>query len=102
VGAQASFFYQPTVFTKKLLPDEEKYRTLSAYEPARWDPAVQQSREALKSTPYVDLGDALDGATTPVLCDFVHTNEEGARLAAVALYQNLLPQLQAKAEASNS
>ena len=38
-------------------------------------------------------------ATTPVLWDFVHTNEEGARLAAAALYSHLLPQLQAKAEA---
>jgi lysophospholipase L1-like esterase len=102
VGAQAAFFYQPTVFTKQLLPDEQKYLTLDTYEPARWDPAIKQAREALKSTPYVDLGDALDGATTPVLWDFVHTNEEGARLAAVALYSRLLPQLQEKAEALNS
>ena len=28
VGAEAAFFYQPTVFTKKLLPDEQKYLTL--------------------------------------------------------------------------
>jgi lysophospholipase L1-like esterase len=63
---------------------------------------MQQARAALQGTPYVDLGDALDSATTPVLWDFVHTNEEGARLAATALYQNLLPQLQAKAEALNS
>jgi lysophospholipase L1-like esterase len=102
VGAQASFFYQPTVFTKKLLPDEQRYLTLDTYEPARWNPAVEQARAALQGTPYVDLGDALDSATTPVLWDFVHTNEEGARLAATALYQNLLPQLQAKAEALNS
>jgi len=102
VGADADFFYQPTVFTKKLLPDEEKYRTLSAYEPARWDPATQQARALLKSTPYVDLGDALDGAATPTLWDFVHTNEEGARMVAAALYSRLLPQLQTKVEAANS
>jgi len=102
VGADADFFWQPHVFTKKLLPDEEKYRTLAAYEPARWDPATQQAREFLRSTPFVDLGDALDGATTPVLWDFVHTNEEGARLAAAAVYSHLVPQLQAKAEAANS
>jgi lysophospholipase L1-like esterase len=102
IGAQASFFYQPTVFTKKLLPDEEKYRTLDSYEPARWDPATKQARELLKSTPYVDLGDALDSAPSPVFWDFVHTNEAGARLAATAIFSRLLPELQAKAEAANS
>jgi lysophospholipase L1-like esterase len=102
VGAEADFFWQPFVFTKKILPDELKYRTLDTYEPARWEPATQQARQLLKSTPFVDLGDALDGATTPVLYDFVHTNEEGARLAAAAIYSHLLPQLQAKAEAANS
>ena len=79
VGADASFFYQPDAFTKKLLPDEEKYRNLDTYEPARWDPATAQARELLKTTPYTDVGDALDSATTPVMWDFVHTNEEGAR-----------------------
>jgi lysophospholipase L1-like esterase len=102
VGADASFFYQPDVFTKKLLPDEEKYRALDTYEPARWDPATAQARELLKGTPYVDVGDALDSATTPVMWDFVHTNEEGARLAAAALYSRLLPQLRARADAAAS
>ena len=99
-GAEASFFYQPSVFTKKLLPDEEKYRSLDSYEPARWDPATQQVLAALKATPFVDLGSALDSATAPVFWDFVHTNEEGARLAAVALYSHLLPQLRARANAA--
>jgi hypothetical protein len=48
----------------------------------------------LRSTPIVDLGDALDGATEPVLWDFVHTNEEGARLVAQALFANLEPDLE--------
>ncbi len=101
VGAQAAFYWQPTVFTKKLLPDEQKYLALETYEPSRWDPAVKEARELLKSTPFVDLGDALDGATSPVFWDFVHTNEEGARLAAQAIYSRLLPQLQARADAVN-
>ena len=99
VGADASFFWQPTVFTKKLLPDEQRYLALDSYEPARWDPAIKQAREQLPTTPFVDLGDSLDSATTPVLWDFVHTNEEGARLAATAIYAHLLPQLRARAEA---
>ena len=57
----------------------------------------QQVRQQLQSTPFIDLGGALDSATTPVIWDFVHTNEEGARLAAAAVYANLLPQLRARA-----
>jgi lysophospholipase L1-like esterase len=101
VGAQASFYWQPFVFTKKLLPDEQKYLNLDTYEPARWDPAVKEARELLRTTPIVDLGDALDPATTPVLWDFVHTNEEGARLSAEALYSHLSAQLHARADAKN-
>ena len=41
IGADASYFWQPSVFTKRLLPDEEAYLQLGNYEPARWDPAVQ-------------------------------------------------------------
>jgi len=93
-GAQAAFFWQPCVFTKRLLPDEQAYLGLAGYEPARWDPAVREARRLLTKTSIVDLGGALDGATEPVLWDFVHTNEEGARLAAQALYTNLAPKLQ--------
>jgi lysophospholipase L1-like esterase len=100
-GAQASFFWQPFIFTKKLLPEEQKYLTLDTYEPSRWDPAVKEARDRLKSTPIVDLGDSLDRATSPVFWDFVHTNEEGARLAAQAIYSRMLPQLQARADAVN-
>jgi len=100
VGARASFFWQPTVFTKRLLPDEQRYLTFDTYEPARWNPATHEARTLLKRTRYVDLGDALDGAGSPVLWDFVHTNEEGARLAAVALYSHLHAQLETRVHAA--
>jgi hypothetical protein len=93
-GAQAAFFWQPCVFTKRLLPDEQAYLGLAGYEPARWDPAVKEARRLLTTTPIVDLGGALDGATDPVLWDFVHTNEVGARLAAHAIYAHLAPKLE--------
>jgi hypothetical protein len=102
VGADAAFFWQPYVYTKKLLPDEQKYTTLDTYEPSRWVPATEAARKLLQATPFVDLGDSLDSATGPVFWDFVHTNEEGARLAAVALYSHLVPELRTKAEAANS
>jgi hypothetical protein len=50
----------------------------------------------------VDLGDALDGAAQPVLWDFVHTNEEGARLSAAAIYANLKSKLHDRADATTS
>ena len=64
--------------------------------------AVREARSLLKDTPYVDLGDALDGVTPPVLWDFVHTNEEGARLSAVALYSHLKAKLQDRVDAGQA
>jgi lysophospholipase L1-like esterase len=95
-GAEAGFYWQPFAYTKKLLPDEEPYTQLPSYDAARWVPAVREARKALKKTPYVDIGAALDSATDPVLWDFVHTNEEGARLSARAIFDNLQPQLEAR------
>ena len=93
-GAEAAFYWQPFVYTKKLLPDEEPYTQFDGYDAARWVPAMAEVRKLLKKTPYTDLGTALDSATEPVLWDFVHTNEEGARLSAQAIFDNLKPRLQ--------
>jgi len=102
IDAEAAFFWQPNVFTKRLLPDEEAYLNLGDYEPARWDPAIREARRLLKGSPIVDLGNALDGAEEPVLWDFVHTNEAGAQLAAEALFTNLEPTLKRKLRAVSS
>jgi hypothetical protein len=102
IGANAAFFWQPSVFTKRLLPDEEAYLKLGGYEPDRWDPAIREARRLLKSTPFVDVGDALDRAQEPVLWDFVHTNEVGANLSARALFTNLQPTLVRKLRAASS
>ncbi|MET0894907.1 MAG: hypothetical protein ABWY80_03550, partial [Acidimicrobiia bacterium] len=102
LGAQAAFFWQPSVFTKQLLPEETPYLGFPSYEPARWDPAVRRARQLLRKTPIVDLGSALDAATTPVLWDFVHTNEEGARLIAEAMFTNLEAKLRAELSTAKS
>ena len=57
-------------------------------------PAVTEARKLLRGSRFVDLGSALDGTGTPVLWDFVHTNEEGARLVAAAMLDNLRPKLE--------
>ena len=46
----------------------------------------------------IDVADALDDADVPVFADTVHTNEEGARLVAEAMYEYLRPQLEALAD----
>ena len=46
----------------------------------------------------IDLADALDDADVPVYADTVHTNEEGARLVAQAMYEHLRPQFEALAD----
>ncbi|MEX1008292.1 MAG: hypothetical protein WD271_10670 [Acidimicrobiia bacterium] len=101
-GFRPLFFYQPTVFTKRLLADEERYRALPSYEPERWDPATQEARNLLKATPYIDLGRSLDGMTRPVLSDFVHINEDGAHRVAEAMYEHLRAQLQKADESRNA
>jgi lysophospholipase L1-like esterase len=93
-GAEAAFYWQPFVYTKKLLPEEEAYTRFTSYEPQRWVPAMREVRTLLAETPYVDLGAALDRATEPVLWDFVHTNEEGARLSAQAIFDDLRARLE--------
>ena len=101
VGADASFFWQPDG-----VHQEAAARRGAATAPStptnRRAGTLRPSRRASSSpsTPFVDLGGALDAATTPVLWDFVHTNEEGARLAAAALYSHLLPQLRPASQAA--
>lgn len=101
-GAEAAFYWQPFVYTKQLLPDEQAYLHLPSYEPERWVPAVRDTRKLLPGTRYFDLGAALDGAREPVLWDFVHTNEEGARLVGQAIFDNLRTRLEQRLAKSPS
>jgi len=87
-GFRAQFFWQPSVYTKQVLPEERTFEGyLGAHAPS-WRAATQAARARL--APGVrDLGDALDGVREPVLYDFVHTNEAGARAVARRLYAQL-------------
>lgn len=101
-NADSAFFWQPNAFTKQLLPDEQPYTHMDLYEAERWVPAVTEARKLLRGSRFVDLGSALDGAGTPVLWDFVHTNEEGARLVAAAMLDNLRPKLEKRLAGASS
>jgi hypothetical protein len=42
----------------------------------------------------IDLSDALDGVRQPIMYDFHHTNELGARVMAGAIFDNVQGQLE--------
>ena len=65
-------------------------------------PAVTEARKLFRGSRFVDLGGALDSASAPVLWDFVHTNEEGARLVATAMFDNLRPKLEKRLAGASS
>lgn len=60
---------------------------------AGWDPAVTDRLP----DGVTDVSHALDGRQNDLYIDEVHTNEEGARLMAVALWDELAPQLERQA-----
>lgn len=94
-----AFFFQTALWTTDqaasidpVLAAKGIDRQLHADNARAWDQVRAQLPDGV-----VDLADALDTAEVPVYADTVHTNEEGARLVAVAMYEHLRPQLQALA-----
>ena len=91
-------FFQPTIWTTEqeasiapVLAAKGITREVYDDNHATWDTV----RAALPDEAVIDLADSLDEATVPVYADTVHTNEEGARLVALAMYEHLRPQLEA-------
>ena len=52
----------------------------------------------LVEEPVIDITDAFDTANGPVMIDWCHTGERGARAVAEAIYRNIRPRLLAAAE----
>ncbi len=89
-------FFQPTIWTTEQRASIDPVLAAKGIPPevyddnhATWDSV----RAALPDDAVIDLADSLDEATVPVYADTVHTNEEGARLVALAMYEHLRPQL---------
>jgi len=91
-GFDADFFWQPSIYSKHPVKGEELAVGALATNPAAWRTATAAARESLPRG-TVDLSTALDGTAQPLMYDFVHTNELGARIVAQALYKRLRPQL---------
>jgi hypothetical protein len=92
VDVPVAFFWQPTLYSKKPLAAERSAFGNWGENPDLWDPLVNEARKLIEA-PVIDVTDALDGAKKPVMVDFHHTNEAGARLVASALYRDLRTQL---------
>jgi hypothetical protein len=91
-GFRAAFFWQPFLYSKRLLPSEQPLVGFEGTSPAAWRRASNVARSRLAPS-VVDLSGALDGMKAPVMYDVVHTNEVGARRLAEALYARLRPTL---------
>jgi lysophospholipase L1-like esterase len=91
-GIRANFFWQPSVYSKRVLEGEQRAVGSLGTDPAAWTLAAKTARAALPAR-AVDLSTVLDSTRKPLMYDFVHTNELGARIVAQAIYRRLRPQL---------
>ncbi len=91
-GFRADFFWQPSVYSKQVVNGERQAVSSLGTDAAAWRAATKSARSALPAG-TVDLSTVLDGTSQPLMYDFVHTNELGARIVAQAMYRRLRPQL---------
>jgi hypothetical protein len=93
-GFPAAFFWQPLIYSKRVRPGEEELVGALGTDAEAWEIAYREARSRLRP-PVVDIADGLDELQEPVMYDFVHTNERGAREVARLLYRRMRPQLRA-------
>jgi lysophospholipase L1-like esterase len=103
-GFPVAHFFQPSLGTKTLTEDDQAVLDSLGWDDARfaqeqgwWDEAEAQVR-----APIIPLFDVLDDADEPIDTDQVHTDEEGARLVAEAVWDHLEPTLAALADGGPS
>jgi hypothetical protein len=91
-GFRAAFFWQPFLYGKRIHPGEQELVGWLGTDGDAWAAADRAARSRLAES-TVDLSRALDRVDEPVMYDFVHTNELGAKVIARAMYNRLRPQL---------
>lgn len=96
-GFESTFFWQPSVYTKDVMGGEEDAVGSFGTLPEAWRRATEVARRFLPDS-VVDLSEGLDGVEEPVMYDFVHTNEAGAKAMAQVIYRRLRPTLVELAE----
>ncbi|HYP48382.1 MAG TPA: hypothetical protein VEQ61_07055 [Thermoleophilaceae bacterium] len=96
-GFPTAFFWQPFLYGKRAVPGERKVQGWLGTDADAWT-AVNRAARSRLDPRVMDISTALDGVKDPVMYDFVHTNELGARVVARALYEKLQPRLRRLAE----
>lgn len=91
-GVRSSFFWQPIIYSKRKVANELQAADLLGTDPAAWTRAYRTARSELRP-PAIDVASALNEVTTPIMFDFIHTNELGARVMAESLFTRLAPTL---------
>jgi lysophospholipase L1-like esterase len=91
-GFETAFFWQPFLYSKRMHPGEEQLRGWLGTDADAWGAADAAARARLDPA-VADVSGALDGVRAPVMYDFVHTNELGAKVMARAIYERLRPTL---------
>jgi lysophospholipase L1-like esterase len=95
-GFRVAHFWQPDIYSKRPLDDAEAQILLSSGRTrSDVETEVGLSERVRQTLPagVIDISDALDHLSGPILSDIVHTNERGARAVAEAMYRRLEPQL---------
>ena len=95
-GFRVANFWQPDLYSKRPLdPEEVELFPIAGIDQVRYEAMAKVSSRARQALPggVVDISDALDHLSGPILSDNVHTNERGARAVAEAMYRHLEPQL---------
>lgn len=96
LGFEALHYLQPSLYTIELTDEEGPVLDFIQSERADLDRGQEQMAvvRAALADDVIDLGDALDEEQRPVLYDWAHTNEAGARATATAMYETLGPVLE--------
>jgi len=89
---KAAFFWQPILYSKRPVANELQAPELLGTDPVAWKRAYGLARSRLQR-PVIDIANALNSVTSPIMYDFVHTNETGANVVARVIYQRVLPTL---------
>lgn len=91
-GIMAMWIWQPTADQRPLVEGE-------SVGPGRdWARARSRAARSALSPDVIDLSTSLEGVTTPLFYDGIHTNELGARLVAEEIYVHLRPRLRELAD----
>lgn len=88
-GIPAVYFWQPSRYSRPLVPAEPHYDTYMENN----NRLIEQLTVRLLPDDVIDLSDSLDGTVDPMFTDDVHHNEEGSRLIAAAMFNDLRAQL---------